>query len=187
MKHQHWPCLWLIVLGSCRSDPGGPPAPAVTSAAPLASQTVATSPQATLDQLDAREPVPLLPMMANHQKQNMRDHLAVVQEIVAAVAKQDFVGVQKSVARIGYTERMGQMCTHMGTGSPGFTDAALAFHHSADEIGAAAARHDAGAVLAALSKTLAHCTSCHATYKQRVVDDATWSALAGAPHPRSMP
>jgi DNA-binding MarR family transcriptional regulator len=39
-----------------------------------------------LDRMDTRAPVPLLPMMANHQKQNMRDHLVAVQEIVAALA-----------------------------------------------------------------------------------------------------
>lgn len=31
-----------------------------------------------LDGMDTRAPVPLLPMMANHQKQNMRAHLQAV-------------------------------------------------------------------------------------------------------------
>jgi hypothetical protein len=127
--------------------------------------------------MDPRTPVPLLPMMANHQKQNMRDHLLVVQEIVAAVGAKDFDAVLTSVNRIGYTEQMGQMCEHMGAGAPGFTELALKFHRTADTIGEAAKKHDASAVLTALSETLAVCTSCHQTFKQQVVDDAGWSAL----------
>jgi cytochrome c556 len=57
----------------------------------------------------------------------------------------------------------------MGAGAPGFTEQALAFHHTADEIVAAAAKQDESAVFAALSKTLRACTTCHSTYKQRLV------------------
>ena len=122
-----------------------------------------------LDRLDRRKPVPLLPMMANHQKQNMREHLEVVQEVVAATAARDFAKAAVAAQRIGYSEAMGRMCEHMGAGAPGFTDQALAFHHSADRIVEAAHREDSAAVLAALSETLATCTGCHATYKQKVV------------------
>ena len=54
--------------------------PAVTAATPGPPSAAAL-----LDSMDTRVPVPLLPMMANHQKQNMRDHLHAVQEIVGAV------------------------------------------------------------------------------------------------------
>jgi Cytochrome C' len=141
-----------------------------------------------LDDMDTRAPVPLVPMMANHQKQNMRDHLLAVQEITTALATKDFAAIEKSSARIGYSEQMGQMCTHMGAGAPGFTDAAVEFHHTADTIADAAKKQDADAVLSALNRTLATCTSCHAKFKQRVVDEATWSSLtqqkvpSGPPH-----
>jgi len=139
--------------------------------------------------MDRRTPVPLLPMMANHQKQNMRDHLLAVQEIVTAVAAKDFDAVQNSVGRIGFSEQMGQMCEHMGAGAPSFTELALKFHHGADQIGEAAKKQDSEAVLKALSNTLATCTACHQTYKQQVVDNATWTALtrmaspSGSMHP----
>jgi hypothetical protein len=45
--------------------------------------------------MDQRAALPLLPMMANHQKQNMRDHLLAVQQIVAALASDDFVQVAR--------------------------------------------------------------------------------------------
>ncbi len=68
-------------------------------------------------------------MMAEHQKQNMRDHLAAVQEIVAALGRDDLDGVAKAASRMGYSEAMGRMCEHMGAAAPGFTPLALDFHH----------------------------------------------------------
>jgi hypothetical protein len=123
----------VAVLGACSRE--SPPAPATTSSAatpPIAAASAADA----LDRMDTRAPVPLLPMMANHQKQNMRDHLVAVQEIVAAIATDDFAGVERAAGRIGFSEQMGQMCTHMGAGAPGFTKQAINFHHTADRIGA---------------------------------------------------
>jgi hypothetical protein len=144
-------------------------------------QNVNAAPRATpveaLDAMDTRTPVPLLPMMANHQKQNMREHLVAVHEIVTALATDDFAEVERAAGRIGFSEQMGQMCTHMGAGAPGFTEQALAFHRTADRIGAAAKQRDRAQVLAFLGETLKTCTACHATWKQQVVDDETWQRL----------
>jgi hypothetical protein len=131
---------------------------------------------------DTRKPLPLLPMMAAHQKQQMREHLVAVQDILLAANADDFAAVEKAAARIGYSPQMGQMCSHMGAAAPGFTDQALAFHHTADTIGEAAKRKDRPAVLAALGETLKTCNGCHATWRQEVVDEATWNRLTGAQH-----
>lgn len=131
-------------------------------------------------QLDTRTAVPLLPMMANHQKQNMRDHLLAVQEIVAAAAEDDYAAIERAVGRIGFSEQMGQQCTHMGTGAPGFAEQAVAFHHTADRIAAAARERDRAGVLRHLDATLQACTTCHAQWKQQVVDEATWQKLAAS-------
>lgn len=167
----------LVVLPAafvaCQS---GAPSDAPSSSAGPATPAPSTSPHEALDKMDARVAVPLLPMMANHQKQNMRDHLVAVQEIAAAAGANDFAAIEKAAGRIGYSEQMGQMCSHMGAGAPGFTDKALEFHRSADKIGAAAREKDMGAVWKRLGETLATCTGCHATFKQQVVDEATWSA-----------
>jgi hypothetical protein len=133
--------------------------------------------------MDTRTPVPLLPSMAHHQKQSMREHLVAVQEIVAALAAEDFARIEGAALRIGFSEQMGAMCTHMGAGAPGFTEQAIAFHHTADRIAVAARRRDSAGVLAELDATLGTCTSCHATFKQQVVDEATWRSLSSsAPH-----
>jgi len=164
----------LAVLGACSRE--SPPASAAT---PTVAATPATVSAAdALDRMDTRSPVPLLPMMANHQKQNMREHLVAVQEIVTALATDDFAGVERAAARIGFSEQMGQMCTHMGAGAPGFTEQALNFHHTADRITAAARDRDRGRVLTELGATLQTCTSCHAAWKQQVVDEPTWNRLA---------
>lgn len=167
----------IAVLGACSRE--SPPAPAkATSATP-----VATSAADALDRLDTRTPVPLLPMMAKHQKENMRDHLVAVQEVVAALATDDFAGVERAAGRLGFSEPMGQMCTHMGAGAPGFTEQALHFHRTADRISAAARERDRARVLTELTATLQLCTSCHAAWKQQVVDEPTWTRLTAAEPP----
>lgn len=156
----------VLLLAAC----GKQPAPRV---APVGAE-------AALDAMDQRAAVPLLPMMANHQKQNMRDHLLAVQEIIAALGSDDFAAIERAVKRIGFSEQMGQMCTHMGRGAPGFAEQALDFHHAADRIADAARQRDRARVLVELGATLQTCTSCHAKWKQRVVDDATWQQLTAA-------
>jgi len=122
-------------------------------------------------------------MMAEHQKAQMRSHLGAVQEIVAALAKNDFAAVEAATKKIGYSDSMATMCTHMGAGAPGFTPTAIQFHRTADTIGAAAAKKDRAAVLDALNATLTTCVGCHATYKQQIVDQATWTKLTSMPAP----
>jgi Cytochrome C' len=166
MKTRSILATWLLCWG-CRSVPHEAPKPQASAHA--AGSSTVQSPHAALDKLDERRPVPLLPMMAQHQKENMREHLEAVQEIVAAAATGEFDKVAVAGKRLGYSEHMGRMCEHMGAGAPGFTEQALSFHRTADEIAAAAAKQDGAAVLASLSKTLRACTSCHATYKQQLV------------------
>jgi hypothetical protein len=160
----------VVVIALCLSCRGGtesqPKPEASAKVLALASPASASD---ALDRLDARRPVPLLPHMAQHQKESMREHLEAVQGVVAAAAVSDFEKVAESAKRMGFSESMGRMCEHMGAAAPGFTEQALAFHHTADQIAAAATRRDAAAVLAALSKTLQACTSCHTTYKQQLV------------------
>lgn len=129
---------------------------------------------------DRRQPLPLPAMMAEHQKQNMRDHLAAVRAIIAAVGRDDMDAVSKGAARLGYSEVMGQMCEHMGAAAPGFAPMALDFHHTADTIGEAARRRDRAGVLSALDRTLQTCVSCHAAYRRKVVDKEAWKRLTAA-------
>lgn len=120
---------------------------------------------------DTRRPVPLSEMMALHQKQNMRDHLLAIQEIIGALAARDFAAAAKSASRIGSSPQAEQMCQHMGAGAPGFAEKGMLFHRTADRIIEAAERRDLDASLRAVSETLSACDSCHREFRQEIVDD----------------
>jgi hypothetical protein len=174
---------WIPIIGlaisamACHRDASPVPTP-------IAREPATPTAAAVFDSMDTRVPVPLLPVMANHQKQNMREHLAAVQGIIGAIGAKDFDAISRAASSIGYSEQMGQMCNHMGAGAPGFTEQALRFHHTADKISEAARGRDMPGVLSALNETLATCTGCHAVFKQRVVDETTWASLAGQPAPQ---
>ena len=136
--------------------------------------------------MDPRKPVPLQPMMAWHQKQNMQDHLLVIQEVLDALSREDWDALAKSSSRIESSPQMQQMCQHMGAGAQGFETMALEFHRRADQIGLAAKAKDAKAVLTATTQTLQVCTSCHATWRQDVVDAKAWQQRTGSSHAPSM-
>ena len=122
---------WLLLIGivglACRAGESSTPdtKPPTANSAARAAAPAADS-HAKLAALDTRTPVPLVPMMANHQKQSMRDHLVVVQEIVASLASKDFAAIERTASRIGYSEEMGTMCSHMGAGAAGFETARTA-------------------------------------------------------------
>jgi len=171
-------CACALVMACSRSS-DAPPVPSAPAPTGLPASNLGAAVE-QLDRVDGRSPVPLLPAMAAHQKQNMREHLVAIQEVVTALSITDFTGVEAAAARIGFSQMMGQMCTHMGAGAPGFAEQAIEFHHTADRIGAAARERNGGDVLAALGATLQACTSCHAVWKQQVVDEPTWQRLASS-------
>ena len=186
----------LLVLVGCDQSPPPPPKAAASGAsaavappapsAAAASRSAANDAHAALARLDQRKPLPLQPMMAYHQKQNMLEHLVAIQRIVAAVSQDNWEEVGKAAALIESSPKMQRMCQHMGAGATGFTEQALEFHRRADAIAPAAKRQDAAAVLRATSDTLKACTNCHASYRQEVVDAATWQQRTGSSHAPSM-
>lgn len=176
--------LAALLSTACQGKPT-PTQPVEEASAPVAS-TDACQPISELNALDPRRPVPLQPMMTWHQKQNMQEHLEAIQGIVDGLAHEDWEAIGLASARIESSPQMQQMCEHMGAGAEGFTELALDFHRRADAIGEAARAQDAQAVLEATSNTLQACTSCHARYRQEVVDAETWTARTGQAHDPAM-
>ena len=168
------------------SSPVEPVSLAPASHPPVEQAAVGCEAQRELDALDPRKPVPLQPMMAWHQKQNMQDHLLAIQQIQDALSKDDWDAVVKASERIGSSPQMAQMCQHMGAGAAGFTEMALEFHRRADGIAVAAKEKDFKGTLSATANTLETCTSCHATYRQEIVDAATWRERTGSAHQPTM-
>jgi hypothetical protein len=171
--------LLLFTAGCQKKDP----APAAVQDPALSTpERSASQPMGELAALDHRTPVPLQPMMAWHQKQNMMEHLVAIQRITAGLAHEDWQEVANAAALIESSPQMQQMCQHMGAGAPGFTERALDFHRRADAIGAAARAHDGATVLQATSNTLQSCTGCHAAFRQEVVSAAQWQQRTGQTH-----
>ena len=148
----------------------------------------AANPYETLAQLDGRTPVPLLPMMANHQKQEMRQHLVAIQKIVAGISKHDFAAIEQAAKPIESSPKMAKLCHRMGAGAQGFTPRALHFHKTADRIGSAAKQKDMPAVIKALGATLQTCADCHSRFQQHPVSPQIWKKKTGmAPPMGKMP
>ena len=169
-----------LALGFTLSACAGAPNEPMKDAEPAVA--VAPSAHAELDAMDPRTAVPLQPMMAWHQKRNMMDHLEALGQITEGLAKEDWEVVQAGAKRLESSPSMASMCEHMGAGVPGFTDLALGMHIIADEIGPAAKKKDAKAVLAATARTIASCTGCHAAFKQQIVTKEEYEAATGAKH-----
>lgn len=167
---------------ACQTEPHTNPKPV-----PVASVQAHEHPVEALNALDSRTPVPLLPMMAWHQKQNMLEHLVAIQRIVEGTAREDWEQVGEASKLIESSPHMEQSCRHMGAGAEGFTRVALDFHERANAIGAAARERNSRAVLRATANTLQACTGCHASYRQEVVTQAAWQARTGnsLPHAAS--
>jgi cytochrome c556 len=169
--------LWLGSTIACARDPHSapteqPPAPSSTARTSLAEAA-----------LDPRRPLPLLAAMANHQRESMREHLAAVRKIVAALSRDDYASAESAAELLGSSSQMNQMCNHLGAAAPEFTTQALAFHQTADRIADAARASDQKRVLGELSATLETCVACHAGWRQEIVDEPTWRELVSAQKP----
>lgn len=179
--------LLVLVVGCGSAEPSPPPeAPSAGPQPAEEDAPGACAPIEALDALDPRMPVPLQPMMAWHQKQNMMEHLVAIQRIAAGAAAEDWEAVAEASALIESSPQMQTMCRHMGAGAEGFTDLALEFHSRADAIGVAARAEDGPEVLRTTAHTLEACTSCHAAYRQQVVGAETWQERTGSAHDPAM-
>jgi hypothetical protein len=175
MMRRPWILVFALLVIGCKQTAPSASAPDAPKGAASAWHDLAAR--------DNRASVPLTPPMALHQKENMRDHLIAIEEILTALAARDFDTVRAAASRIGYSPETEQMCEHMGAGAEGFTERALHFHRTADRIAEAAQQGDFEGSLAAVAETLATCNSCHRTFRQELVDSAAWMGTTGTAPP----
>lgn len=175
--------LLPVVLSACSPTPVAVPvSPPEASTAPVPAAAGA-DPRDEAEQMDTRTPVVLTPRMATHQKEQMRDHLVAVNQIVTALVSDDWLAMEAAAARLGSSPDTSMMCQHMGAATPGFTARGMEFHSIADGIGVAARAKDHAGVVKALGQSLAACTSCHADYRQEVVSGPAYALATGTPPP----
>jgi hypothetical protein len=120
---------------------------------------------------DARQPVRFPALLRQHTLANMRDHLATLQELQAALAKGEYEAASHlAEERLGLTSLglhgahdvavyMPQPMQQLGT------DMHRAASRFAVEASNVAATGDVKPALAALSVVTAKCVACHAAYR----------------------
>ncbi len=114
---------------------------------------------------DKRTPLNLPPMMAQHQKANMREHLKAVNEVIHHLGAKDFAAASRTAhEKLGMTPQMKQMCDNMPNET--FRTMALDFHQSGDALAEALKTKDTDRSLKALDTMLAKCTACHEMFRQ---------------------
>ena len=127
---------------------------------------------ATIEEItdgDKRKPVIMTKKMAQHQLKNMREHLEALTEIVEAMGQKNFKEMQYAALKLASTPQMNRMCNNMGKATPGFTEMGLALHQSADKLVHYAKQRKYDEFVKGLGATMRTCTSCHASFKQKVV------------------
>ena len=103
------------------------------------------------------------PMMKEHQKKNMREHLRTVQEIMVLLGKNDFKKASKTThEKLGLTEERKRMC---GVFGEDFSKIGIAFHESANKLSEVLKTKDYEKTLDALGEMLGHCVTCHDTFR----------------------
>lgn len=145
-------------------------------------------------QEDSRTEVKFPPMMRENFLGNMRDHLAAISEIQAALGQGNFkLAADIAKSRLGMDAPSSMACkpvmnlvdgmAHMNGMSPmnemtpenemtkympeGMRTAGRAMHRAADQFAADAGAGDYRAVIASLAKVTQACASCHAHYRVR--------------------
>ncbi|HKB60531.1 MAG TPA: hypothetical protein VKC56_10860 [Gallionellaceae bacterium] len=116
------------------------------------------------------------PAMRDHFLANMRNHLAAVSEIQAALGDGNFeLAAKTATERLGMTAQSSMACNpamaHMGGMAQYMPDAmreaGRTMHHAADRFAVDAKARDYRAAIASLSKVTQACVACHAQYRVR--------------------
>jgi hypothetical protein len=113
---------------------------------------------------DKRTPLKVPPMMKDHMRSNMRDHLAAVNETAKLIGAGNFQAASSVIHdRLGTNEEMTRMCGMFGNET--YKEMGLAMHTSADVLSAEIKSKDMGKIMKALSGTLEKCVACHDTFR----------------------
>ena len=116
---------------------------------------------------DERIQVDLPQMMKNHMLTNMRDHLAAINEILAALGEQrlqDAADIAES--RLGMSSLQSHGASHMARFMPeGMRKAGTGMHRAASRFALKAEEGDLLKAYQALSDVTAACVACHSGYR----------------------
>lgn len=132
----------------------------LTTSAPLA-----LAQDQAVDEVDRRTPVVLRPWEKTQILNDMRQYLKGLQEIFAALAKDDMDTVStksREMGRINIYETYLMFPSRAGVK---FRELSALVHEDFESVADNAAKKDARAILVDLSQTMKRCTSCHESYR----------------------
>lgn len=116
---------------------------------------------------DARQLVPMPALMQAHMLDNMRDHLATLNQILALLAdgRTDAAG-QLAEHKLGMSSLQAHGASHMAKLMPaGMRAAGTAMHRAASRFALVVQEGDSSATLQALHQVTSSCVACHAAYR----------------------
>ncbi|MFA7098132.1 MAG: hypothetical protein WC383_16820 [Gammaproteobacteria bacterium] len=124
---------------------------------------------AAFAQPDHRQLVELPPMMQQHMLMNMRDHLATLDEILAALAaNQPDKAAELAERRLGMSSLASHGAEHMAPHMPQeMREIGTGMHRAASRFALTAQEGDLLRAYAALRNVTASCVACHEAYRIR--------------------
>jgi hypothetical protein len=122
-----------------------------------------------LAQADDRELVEMPPPMQNHMLANMRDHLAAIDEILAALNAEDFdTAVRVAEFRLGMSSLDSHGASHMAqVMPPPMREMGTSMHRAASRFARTAEEGDQLRAFQSLRAVTETCVTCHAAYRIR--------------------
>lgn len=141
---------------------------AVTASVTMAIAAVAPL-SSTQAEEDGRVLVEMPAPMRAHMLRNMRDHLAVVDQLLRHLNRQEFDAASTlAESRLGVSAKDDHGAHHMGRFMPkGMRVLGQQMHTKATEFSLRATEGSAPEAYAALSEVTATCVACHAGYRIR--------------------
>jgi hypothetical protein len=118
---------------------------------------------------DNRELVEMPPMMQNHMLANMRDHLAAIDEILAALNAEDFdTAARVAEFRLGMSSLDNHGASHMAqVMPPPMREMGTSMHRAASQFARTAEEGDPPTAFRSLRAVTESCVTCHAAYRIR--------------------
>ena len=120
-------------------------------------------------QADTRELIKLPPMMQNHMMENMRDHLAAINEILQLLAVEDGdKAAEIAESRLGMSSLESHGASHMAGFMPEkMQNFGTQMHRAASRFALKAQTGDVLEAYKALPELTVQCVACHSDYRIR--------------------
>jgi hypothetical protein len=136
-------------------------------ALPTATKAVAQESPLQSEVSDSRARLDLKPAQKEAIKTTMREHLAALESIVAALARQDYEqAAAVAHSELGFPKHHEAMQREQGAVLPKkYQELAMEHHQAAEDLAEAISKKEMASILQHLSKTIQACTACHKAYK----------------------